>query len=498
MHAPVDNAARASAGWKSFFTRQPQPWEGLAIGIVLSLLAALPVLVASLPQMADYGSHLARYHIMLDGGRNPFLAQYYEFNWRWTGNVGVDLLIWPVARIFELEPGARLIVMMIPPLTGLSIMTVEWTLRRRIGAGSLLAFALIWTPALLLGFLNFCLSLALALFAFALWVKLEGRRWRPLLFLPISMAVWAAHLCGWGVLGVMVFGYELHRQRNFRAFLAPWPLLPPVIPLLAGGGTKGLLAYGKVPLLHKFWMWAGAMRDQLKLFDMVSVVLILVIAVLALRGRRIDYRVGIAAALLALLSLALPRHLGGGDFLDNRLVGVALLAALLAIDVPGPRWLLWMAPALFLVRLGVTTDAWRDDSRDEEAMMAIVGRIPEGARVAGAVAVDLGDWAANPHQHTFSYATTRRDALVNSHFALPDVHMLRLKQGGPGFADPSHRLLLKPGKAPDLSAFPPARHADWLWYIGELEPVRLPPGAKVVYRTHDSFLARLAKPFRGG
>ena len=47
----------------------------LLAGLVLSLLAALPFAFAVHPQMADYPSHLARYHVMLDGGQSPFLAK---------------------------------------------------------------------------------------------------------------------------------------------------------------------------------------------------------------------------------------------------------------------------------------------------------------------------------------------------------------------------------------------------------------------------------------
>lgn len=97
----------------------------------------LPFLVARYPQLTDYPSHLARYHVMLDGGRSPILAGYYGFEWHLAGNLGADLLMVPLGR--------------------------------PIGAGSLLAFALIWSPAIGMGFYNFCLSLALALFAFAAW-----------------------------------------------------------------------------------------------------------------------------------------------------------------------------------------------------------------------------------------------------------------------------------------------------------------------------------------
>jgi hypothetical protein len=161
----------------------------------------MPFLIAKTPQLTDYPSHLARYYIMLDGGHNPFLARYYDFKWSLTGNLGADLLIWPLAKLFGLEAGGRVLGLIIPPLTGLGIIAVEWVLRRRIGLGAMLAFAFIWSPAMGMGFYNFCLSLALALLSFALWVKLEGwpRRWA--LYIPIGLTLWSCHASGWGVLG---------------------------------------------------------------------------------------------------------------------------------------------------------------------------------------------------------------------------------------------------------------------------------------------------------
>lgn len=475
----------------------PGSRESLVFGVVLALLASLPVLVAAVPQMADYASHLARYHIMLDQGRSPFLSGYYGFTWRWTGNLGADILIWPFARLFGLEAGARLMTALIPALIGLGVVAVEWALRRRVGAGSLLALALIWSPAMVMGFLNFGLSLAAALLAFALWVALEGRRWRWALFLPISLIVWLAHMSGWGVLGVMVFGYEAHRRRDLGAVLAPWPLLPPLVPLLLGGGAGGLLDYGKGALTYKYGIFLQAMRDQHALLDMGSLFLVLALTLWALLRKRIDGRLGIAAALVWLLAIVMPRHLGGGDYADYRLIGVALMLGCMAIDLRGPRAVLVLAAMLFLVRLGVTAESWHRTSRESGRMLTVVDRLPTGARVAAAVLIERQDWAINPFQHLPSYATVRRDALINTHFAVPGVHMLRVLEGGPGFIDPSHRVFHSRGDPVDLSAFPPAAQAEYLWYVGDEEPSRLPRGARVIHRARHTLLARLANR-RGG
>ena len=488
MHAPEQTAPRTP-----FLLTAPGRREALWLAAVLALLACLPVLAAVRPQMTDYPSHLARYYIMLDAGRSEWLARYYSFKWSWSGNLGVDLLMWPMARLFGLELAGRIIAATIPPLCGLAMITVEWTLRRRIGLGTLLALVTIWSPALLMGLLNFSLSLALALFAFAGWVRLEQWRWRWLAFLPIGVLVWLCHLAGWGVLGVLVLCYELHKRRSLTAFVAPWPLGLPALDLLTGGGPPGMLSYGANVVHYKLVIWSMAVRDQSYWLDIGTLGLLVLAMVAAALLRRIDWRLGWAALAFAALSLALPRHLGGGDYTDFRLIAVALTVGCLAIDWAPPRFVLWLVPALYLGRLAVTVTSWQASSRELEAMLLALDHIPPGARIAGAVLQDTSVWATDTFQHVPSYATIRRDALVNSHFAQPGVHMLGLRQAHHGFTDPSQRLLLAPSQPIDLAAFAPARQADYLWYIGARRPTTMPAGAVVLYATRNSFLARLAK-----
>jgi len=489
----VTRAADFPAPSRRFLLSEPTPREGLWLGLILSLLACLPFVLATYPQMTDYSSHLARWHIMLDGGRSPWLAQHYIFEWRWSGNLGADLLIWPLSKLFGLETGGRVLGALVPVLTGLGIVSVQWVLQRRVGVGALLAFATIWSPALCMGLLNFGLALALALLAFAGWIKLEGWRWRWALFIPVGFIVWLAHLAGWGVLGVLVLCYELQRRPSIAGLAAPWPLAFPALLQRGGDEPFGLYLWGNDVVRFKLSIWLQALRDQNFAIDMDTVAIILFAVIYAAIKRKLDGRLGWAALVLFLLTFAMPRHLGGGDYADYRLIAVSLMVACLALSWQAPRWVLWLAPALFLLRLGVTTEAWVEKSRQMATILTAVEHLPEGARVASAVEIDRGEWPLNPFEHVGSYATVRRDALVNTHFAIPGVHMLRLRDASPAFADPSHRVFIQPRTPMDLSDFAPAKEADYLWFIGKRTQVGMPEGAEVIYRAPGTFLARLAK-----
>ena len=67
------------------------------------------------------------------------------------------------------------------------------------------------------GFVNFALSMALALCAFALWLRmarLGAMRLRAIIFVPISIILWVCHTYGWGTLGVLAFSAELIHQHD--------------------------------------------------------------------------------------------------------------------------------------------------------------------------------------------------------------------------------------------------------------------------------------------
>lgn len=488
---PADHgrSARAAPLWR----RQPTAREALLLGLFCALVSALPVLVAPLPQMGDYPAHVARWRVMLDLGHDPWLARYYAFKWRWSGNLGFDLLIRPLAPLLGLENAGRVLVALLAPLTGFGVLSVEWVLRRRIGVGSLLALAFIWSPALLMGFVNFCLSLAVALLAFALWVRTEDKPWRQLLFLPIGLIVWLCHVSGWGILGILCFGYELHQRRNvFSAALACVPLALPLAPMLLGGGTKGQLSYGLFVSLYKQAIWTRAMRDEVFLLDSLSLALVIILLGAALLTKRMDGRLGWAALILLVGSFVVPRKIFGGDYADYRLIASGLMVACMAVDWRAPRWALWLAPALYLGRLAVTTIGWADHAHEAKELLGALDHLPQGAKVANVVVMERRKWSFDRMDHLAAYAVVRKSALTNVNFAVPTIHMLQVREGGPRFIDPSQRMFHSRGQKIDLSAFPPSADADWLWYIGDQPPDKLPTGAQVVWRAPHGLLARLA------
>ena len=74
------------------------------------------------------------------------------------------------------------------------------------------------------GFVNFALSMGLALCLFALWLRMAktGRlTLRAAVFVPLSCLLWVCHTFGWGVLGVLAFSSEMIRQHDSRGRSIP-------------------------------------------------------------------------------------------------------------------------------------------------------------------------------------------------------------------------------------------------------------------------------------
>jgi hypothetical protein len=491
--------------------RTPSVW----VALVLAVLSALPVVVAHYPQMIDFPAHMARYAVMLDHGQNPYLARYYSFEWKWTGNLGVDILIRPFAALFGLELGGRIIVALVGPLTGIGIVWTEWALRRRIGVGTLLGLSFIWSPMLLLGLVNYGLGQALALIAFAIWVEMgpggawaraEKARWAMLLV--AGFVVWVSHISAWAVLIVLVGGADFSRRlgegwrRWWRAGVAPIPLFAPVIVMILVPGTSSETSYGPFWWLYKKSTWERAMRDTNWLLDHVSLYAMGVViggAILLtgvsfllrwwrggwwfLDGRSwFDGRLGWPGLVLIILSWVVPRHISGGDLADYRLITTGVMICAMAVDWAGPWWVLSAPAGLYLLRLATTTLSWQEDSADTARILQALDHVPDGARIASTVLIPREQWSFNKQEHVAAYAVWRRHALVNVNFALPHIHMLHVKEGGPGFADPSHRLLQSIRTPVRLDCIRPAYHADWYWYVGSKTPDTWPDGTRMVWQ----------------
>lgn len=429
-------------------------WDSPAALAALILLSTVPLLWPNIPPLNDLPGHMGRYRIQLDLAESPALQRFYDFEWELIGNLGVDLLVELLAPVFGLEATVKLIVLSIPPLTVIGLLWIAREVHGRTPPTSLFAIPFAYNFAFLYGFVNFALSMALALNFFALWLRLANRPiHRAIVFVPASMLLWLTHAFGWGALGVLAYSAEMVRQFDrsqalipsaFRSALHVVALAPPIAFMLLWRSD----AVGSTGLFLNLWSklrWIlMALRDRWELFDLASLAIAAAIIIWALIGLRFSRKLFIPVALLGLVYILLPQLVFGSDYADMRLAPYLFAIALIAIQSPRNARLgraLAIAGLMFaVVRIGANTISFWIYDRSYDRQLAALEHVPSGARVVSFVGRACDEEWAKPRLFQLpSLAIVRRHAFSNDQWAMQGAQLLDVHytKGEPFTRNPS-------------------------------------------------------------
>ncbi|MCJ8158760.1 hypothetical protein [Sphingomonas sp. LaA6.9] len=467
-------------------------WETRGYAAALVLLAALPLLWPDILPLVDLTAHIGRYSVQLDLANSPALQQFYGFEWRWIGNLGVDLLILPFGKIFGVELGTKLIVMAIPPLTVAGFLAVAQAVHGRLPPTAALALPLAYAFPFQFGFVNFALSMALSMLAFALWLNLASRpTLRAALFVPLSIALWTVHVFGWAVLGLLAFTAGIVRNRDaghgwiaaiFRGGIGCLPLAPPALLMFAwrsegSAGTTGDWFNWDIKRAY----FVQILRDRWQLFDLLSLIALVAALAAALRSASAGFSrmFALAALVLAVTYVLLPRILIGSAYADMRLAPFALAIAILAIRFRPDfsrralHWIALASCAFFVARIaGHTASFWLYD-RTYDRTLEAVAHIPPHARMVSFVGKPCReDWAKSRLDHLPALALVRKQAFSNDQWDMPGAQLLsvRLEGAAPFTADPSQFVFpthcaAAPWRSIDQALASVPAVFDYLWLI---------------------------------
>jgi hypothetical protein len=469
-------------------------WETRWFAILMMLVAAVPLAVPPIPPLTDLMGHMGRYRVQLDIGTSPWLSHWYSFRWAVIGNLGCDLLVQALGPLIGLEPAVKLIVLAIPPLTVAGLLGVAREMHGRVPATAIFALPLAYGYPFQFGFINFALAMALMLVAFATWLRMARTgwiRWRPWIFLIVGFLIWLAHSFAWGVLGILCFIAEAVRARGagtswpragWRAFVACLPLAPPALLLLpwrGGEAPKGTFDWFNWPFK---WRWLySVLRERVEIWDKAGAALLFAVGLSGLRHprRRYEPTLGIAAILLAIVFVCLPRVLLGSAYADMRLAPYMLAIAMVALrPIADRRWAAGIAIAatlFFAGRVAVTTAAFLRYERNYDAQLKALDHVPNGARVMVLATVPCRNvWYTTRMEHLSSMATVRRQSFVNDQWVAPGAQLLRIRYRAAGryFSHDPSQLLRRPDcRARNepvldvaLARFPRAAF-DYLWMV---------------------------------
>ena len=468
-------------------------WSHPGYAAALVLLMAVPLLWPAMPPLSDLPVHMGRYRIQAGMDGAPTLAEAFSIHWMPVGNLGVDVLVLLLGPALGIEFATKLVVLAIPMLTAAGMLFVAAEIHGRIPPTAAFALPLAYGYPFQFGFVNYALSVALALLAFGLALRLARQKcWRAraALLLVGGIVIYFSHVMGWGVFGLLCVaeaavrrlkepGGVWHAARGVAA-----DCLPLAVPLLfiliwrgeGGGGAISAL----FDLRAKWGGLESALRERWVGWDgYCALGLLGVFLVCAARPFRLDPRLAAALAALGVLYLCLPYAFFGLIYADARIAPLLLAIALLSLrpreGLDGRVMTLAAVAALvfFAARIAVTTVSMGLYASEQERNLEALEALPNNSRVLALV--DLGcprGWAP-PRITIASMAIVRRDSFVNDQFRMPGAQLVRVGPSIPAdFAyEDSGRIRLpgcdrpEPLLADRLAAIPRDRF-DHVWVLG--------------------------------
>jgi hypothetical protein len=501
-------------------------WQTRWFVVAVALASIIPLVWPTTPPLVDLPGHMGRYRVQLDIFRDPWFTQWYDFHWQLIGNLGIDLLVIPLSKVFGLELAVKLIVMTIPLLTVSGLLWIAREVHGRIPPTALFALPLAYSYPFHFGFINFALSMALALNAFALWLRLarlDRLKLRAAIFVPLSCLLWLCHTYGWGALGVLAFSAELVRLHDKGHgwvkswFLAVPHCLPLCLPLVmmvmwrdgqhVGGVTADWFDW------RLKWRWVkDILRDRWRTFDLISLAVIALLLVKSVRDRTVTYSRNLTLSALFLLAvyLVLPRIVFGSAYADMRLAPFVLMVLVIGLrERPGRHMrdasaVAALGLAFTLIRLAATTVSFAMYAQSYRTELTALDHVPNGARVLGLVGGHCYDpWAMSRLEHLPAMVMVRKRGFSNDQWEMPGAQLMNVtyRQAIPFAHDPSE--IVTERRCPhqwwktidrSLASFP--RNAfDYVWLINPPPyHVALVSDLQPVWRSGTSVLFKVPEP----
>lgn len=495
-------------------------WWGKSWAVgVIAIAATIPLWFVQLPPLIDLLGHMGRYHIQLNLASSAVLQANWAYQWSLIGNLGCDLLMEVLGRLFGVERGAVVLagLILILAITGMARLAraAHGTLPATAWAAFPLAMSYPWQY----GLVNYWLGVACALHAAAFFYRPErnGRARSAMLdgFLIglASVFLWVVHIYGWAIFCVLIWarrGDYTSMRAHGISLLRMLPLGVPLLIMLAlRYGTHGSAeTMGWHAIGYKLLAFTWTLRDQSEWFDLACLGLMLLLIYAGFRSGAFERDRALARAALTFLVavFVIPYQLLGSAYADARLWPVVLIVALLSLR-PAPDAPPRLAPALalaaavlFAARIAVTTAGFQTYDRDYARHLQVLDLMPRGAHVAVFIAFP-GEvpWRRPRLDHLDGIAIVRRDVFTNSQWEVPGAQLL-IPLGASGTrynADPSQYIMgngdLRPRLAKRLKAFPRDRF-DYVWLIG-YRPETLPryAGLTPVFADDRTILYRIEK-----
>jgi hypothetical protein len=466
-------------------------WPAFAL---LMTLVTVPLFSTVLPPLFDYPNHLARLHLLLEGGN-----AFYAVRWGPLPNLAQDLIVPPLTGVIPLDLASKLFLVMV---FGLITGGATWLNRVATGAWRvwpLLSFLLLYNRIFLWGFVNYLFGIGVALGGMALWLALEPRRsWvRVLASSIVALLCYFSHIAALGFYALVILGVEARpaitelRARQWAVLgrrigtVGMQFVLPTVLFLSYWHGTAtGGVSYAD------FWRKADLVFSVFdnydRVFDVACFALFLSLLGWLICTRRLALvpRLGWAICIVFTSYILMPSQMYGGSGVDHRLpiAWFLLLIASSAPRFPSRRVataVAIVAGSMLVIRLVVIEHVWRQADEIYSADLIGIDALPRGIKLAVAIPPDGIHLVSIPEVHLPVLAISRREAFVPTLFAYPGQQPIALQPSYAALADAAPPQLFWTGLTGDNTAeitrlLPVLQQYDYVALTGG-GPVDVPP-----------------------
>ena len=413
-----------------------------AAGLLLLVLASIPVFSTQLPALVDYPNHLARFWLLATGGNS-----FYAVRWAPLPNLAGDLIVPQLARVMPLELAGKLFLVTIFALIVVGAIWLNRTATGHWRLWPLLSAALLYNRSFLWGYINYLFGLGIALCGAALWLQLEASRtWlRVLVASLVALLCFFSHIAAFGVYALTIFGLEVapavaelcvrdSAALRRRAAIGATQFLVPAILIVAWWhSTAGGVSYPRI--WRKVDTLFSVFDNYSRPFDISCSVLFLALFAALVWYRRLNLSRRLAPAIVILVAayLLLPTQVMSGSGTDHRL---AVASFVLLIAATAPRFpsrpfakVVGITIAIVMVgRVASIEATWLMADRVYDADLAGIDALPRNAKVAVAFPSEAVNFSPIPVLHLPVLAIERRGAFVPTLFAYPAQQPVTVKQ----------------------------------------------------------------------
>jgi hypothetical protein len=369
----------------------------LGLWITIAVVLSVPVWLTSIPPLSDLHNHLTRLHIVQHYGDIASYRARYDLNWGPHPNLALDLVGWPLIRVFGLTLTAKIFLTLTILVWHYGCHRLGRAIYGRNTWRALICSFFVYNQQFLLGYVNFAFGIGLFLIVLALWLEHRDQWtavWLTLCTL-LGLATFLAHLSAFASLAVAVAAMTVARFVATKKITRD--LVLGVIPLLPG---TVIFFYGFLSKTGKgseiqFGGIGQNLREGLtlltgyhRLFDYACAAIVVALAAFVLLRRtslRLHREVLVAGLALGVAYWACPTEVAGGIEVNFRFAIGAFTLVAFALDVSLSAWtrkaVFVAAMALFTLRIGVITSNWLRLDRKLGEQTTAWNSIDKGSRV---------------------------------------------------------------------------------------------------------------------